>query len=322
MLDIEYLLLLQNLREKAGPGVEKLALFISDIPISLVSIALFAILYWSISKRIGAFVLLSQTIGAWLINVVKLSVCCYRPWVRDPRVQPGEGVLKNATGYSFPSGHSQSVTGEYGALGYSLWKDKKVLSVICWIVVPLVMFTRNFLGVHTPQDVLVGFAIGLLIIFFVDFLLKWEAKGENRDLWILGGTVVLCLATILFILLKKYPMDYDANGALLVDPEKMKKDFFSNMGPLLASVLGWVLEKRFIKFSTEKNILCKILRPVTGLLFLGLVAFGFSFVKPLMHPFVYYTLKYFSLYFVVVFLHPLLFTAVENAIDKKKNPTN
>ncbi len=58
-----------------------------------------------------------------------------------------------------------------------------------------------------------------------------------------------CVLGIIYIQLKPYPMDY-LGGNLIVDPEKMKLDAFGNSGSLLGVVLGRVLEKRFVKFST------------------------------------------------------------------------
>lgn len=50
------------------------------------------------------------------------------------------------------------------------------------MVILLVMFSRNYLGVHTPQDVLTGAAVGLLSAFLLPCLLRWAEKGPNRGL--------------------------------------------------------------------------------------------------------------------------------------------
>ncbi len=317
MFDIEYLLLLQKLRENLGPAAEKIAAFISDLPFGIFTVTLVLATYWSISKKTGTFILLSQATGGLLVNFIKLCACVYRPWIRDSRIHPAGDAFKTATGYSFPSGHSQSSTDLYGAFGFATWKKNKILSVIFWIFVPVIMFTRNFLGVHTPQDVLTGFALGLAVLFLIDFLTKWEGRGKNRDLIILVSGLVFAAAVLLIISLKKYPLDY-VEGKLLVDPALMKKDCFNAAGTFIFTLTGWFIEKRWIKFSTEGSILQKILRVICGLLVIGALALGFSLVKKFLHPYFYYFIKYGVLFFTAIAGYPAIFTAVEKAIAKRK----
>lgn len=82
------------------------------------------------------------------------------------------------TGPGFPSGHMLAAT----ALALTLWFILPVkwrwLSVL-WII--LVAWSRLYLGVHTPADIISGFAIGLLAVCFVRLLPPSIAKPLRLD---------------------------------------------------------------------------------------------------------------------------------------------
>lgn len=332
-MDIQYLLWLQSLREKSGPVVEKIFSVLTDIPFNPLTILLVCVIYWCLDKRMGLFILLSQTLGTFVNNVIKLCVCAYRPWIRDARISPPPKAQAGATGYSFPSGHTQAVMGLYGTLGYALIKKDKEEKqkkwlwaiILCALIILIVAFSRNFLTVHTPQDVLVGLLVGALLVYLTDLILRWEERGSAegsknyRDLIIAGIGTILIIASSVFIMLKSYPLDYNADGSLVVDPAKMKNDFFSGAGSFLAILWGWVIEKRFVKFKTEGSVPVRILRAVIGSVCIGLIFAGTSAVlKPLIPSlYVYYTIKYFLLYFVVIAAYPAAFGAVQRKRNSK-----
>lgn len=64
--------------------------------------------------------------------------------------------------------------------------------------------------------------------------------------------VVLSLAAVLWFLAKDYPLDYQ-NGVLLVDPELMMEDGFMSAGMVLGFFPGWLIERRWLRFSTKRH---------------------------------------------------------------------
>ena len=59
------------------------------------------------------------------------------------------------------------------------------LRVVLGLLVLLVAFSRNYLGVHTPQDVLVGIAPGTFVscylqMFYVSFIFPWMIKHFEK----------------------------------------------------------------------------------------------------------------------------------------------
>ena len=210
-----------------------------------------AFFYWIIAQHFGIF-LYWNLFGGILVNqFIKITACIYRPWILDSRIHPVASAMKKATGYSFPSGHTAIATGTYGALALSFWKNKIIRYLLITFIL-LIGFSRNYLGVHTPQDVLISLILGALILFGTFKVLKWVENGKNRDLIVFGVVLGLGALLLVYTQLKYYPVDY-LNGVILVDPEKMRFESFPKAGFVIGAFLGWLLERRFIKFEAPKG---------------------------------------------------------------------
>ena len=247
-MDITYLLWLQGVRESLPLVVEQIFTIVSAIAISKALVIIPCLLYWCFDKRAGQFVLFTFTLGALLNQLIKNTVCCYRPWIRDAAVHPAQEALKEATGYSFPSGHTQSSVDLFGSVGWWYRDRSKVLLALCTAFVLAVGFSRNFLGVHTPQDVLVAILKGVLVIALVQRLLPWIDKVDGRDARVLVAALVATVGYIVYVMVRPYPLDYDATGALLVDPVDMQVDCFKAAGAFVGATVGWYLERKFLSF--------------------------------------------------------------------------
>ena len=77
-------------------------------------------------------------------------------------------------------------------------KDKrKWLSILCVVLILLTGFSRNFLGVHTPQDVIVGMTESILIIWIVGLVQKKiEGNEKLTDILTLAGIIAVILALV------------------------------------------------------------------------------------------------------------------------------
>ena len=257
-MDIEYLLFLQNWREGINNALTPFLMGVSDITDKWL-ILLPIIIYWCINKRSGLFLFTSYTISRLLNGVVKLTACVYRPWVRDPRIIPARNAIATAGGYSFPSGHTMVVTPVSGGIGVLTWKKNKFISILFILFVFLTMFSRNYLGVHTPQDVVVGFLLGIFVLYVTSKIFDYIDKNpEKENLFIIAG-LIICIISFFYINMKSYPMDYDANGKLLVNPPDMIRSTYNDLGAFIGFLIGHCIEKRFINFS------------VTGLKFKGII---------------------------------------------------
>lgn len=270
-MDIEFLLVLQAFRDGIGSifvdFMSKMT-FWGEMTTTLVVIAA---IYWCLNKDLGTYLLMGFG-GNRLVNgLLKVTACVYRPWIRDPRILPEQKAFASATGYSFPSGHSMNGATLFG--GIAVRKElPKVLRIVGALVMVLIAFSRNFLGVHTPQDVLVGMGAGVLMMWLTSKLLQWIAQHPDKDVVVAGIGIALAIGVGLFAALKSYPADYDADGQLLVDGAKMANDTFKGVGWAIAFCVGWVLERRSVRFSTDVPMATRATRLAVGLLSYYVVA--------------------------------------------------
>lgn len=264
-MDIDILLALQNFRNGVGGVLADFMAkmtFLGEINSALV---IMAVVYWCVHKEFGSYLMMGWS-GNRLVNgVLKVTACAYRPWIRDARIVPFGNATTTATGYSFPSGHTTNAATVFGGIAL----DKKIPKLMRWlsgITLVLVGLSRCFLGVHTPQDVVVGGLAGLLVMWVTYRLMQWVAEDSSKDLIVAGIGLALAVAVALYAGLKLYPADYDETGKLLVDGTKMASDTFKGASYCAGFLVGWILERRFVGFSTDIEMPTRLTRLIAGVL--------------------------------------------------------
>ncbi len=245
-MDIEYLLFLQDFRNGIQDSLTPLMQFVSDFAVDyLFLIPVF--LYWVVSKKKGLYTLASYYLCCGVNAAVKLTACVYRPWIRDARVLPAGDAIKTATGYSFPSGHTVSAGPLYGGLAVNAWSKSKIVAFVCGFLALLTGFSRNYLGVHTPQDVAVGIfesVLWLIVMFKIFQYLEAHPEKENGFLL---ACFLLGVGLLVYISVKPYPMDY-VDGKLLVDPGKMMVDGYGDIAYIIVFPIARFIERKWIRF--------------------------------------------------------------------------
>ena len=310
-MDIEILLVLQAFRE--GPG-SVLTEFLTKMTwwgdVGTV-IVIIAVIYWCVNKNIGTYLLMGLCANRVVNGLLKVSACAYRPWIRDPRIVPELSAQVLATGYSFPSGHTMNAASLFG--GIAIRREfSRLLRALMWVLLFLVAFSRNFLGVHTPQDILVGAAAGVGVMFLTMKLLAWLEENPEKDLLVAVIGIAISVAVATFAALKSYPTDYNEAGELIVDGAKMALDTFKGVGCFSAFLVGWVLERRFVDFSTDITLEGRVTRFVAGLMGYYVIACVFCpLIRTGLAGPAGITLSSFLQVFYVVFLFPLIFSLVE-----------
>lgn len=118
-------------------------------------------------------------LGGFVINyVMKLS---FR------RLRPPNPLIDRLENFSFPSGHATSAFIFYGLLTYLVWKTniskvyKFILSVIFITFSILIGFSRVYLRVHYPSDVLAGFCIGFSWLILTTWLFEFLKKRSQKS---------------------------------------------------------------------------------------------------------------------------------------------
>lgn len=313
-MDLQYPLLLQKFREATGGVLNDFFLQISDLSYGIFIWMLACILFWAVDKKTGAFLFLNIAVNRFLMQLLKLTFCVYRPWIRSADIVP----VETASGYSFPSGHSVTSASNYGTILARYGKKHKPLGAFMIVMLLLTMFSRNYIGVHTPQDVAVGATLGLVMVFLGIRAWEWIDEKPGRERIIPLAGVALTALFLLYINLKSYPLDYDASGKLLVDPAKMMKDGYKDAGRILGVSLGWYLERRYVRFSMDVPVLTKVTRcgvgaliimlyemavmpAVTGAVSAGWIGFVLTFVELM----------------VLMAVYPLCFSRLEARFGRK-----
>ena len=310
-MDIEYLLFLQRFRESINdsltPFMEGISLFAVTY---LIMIPVFV--YWVVSKRKGLYTLVSYYLCCGFNAIVKLTVCAYRPWIRDARVHPAGDAITTATGYSFPSGHTVTAGPIYGGLAVVSWSWKKFVSVILGIFLLLTAFSRNYLGVHTPQDVFVGICESVFWLIIVAKIFTYlDEHPEKENLLLLICFIVGWLG-IAYITFKPYPMDY-VDGKLLVDPQKMMNDGYGDICLLIAFPVARYIEKRWIGFQAPGLKGAGLAAGIVGLIPLFLMI---KFMRPALDGVLGTHWGHFANTFIIVLYCIALWPLVIKAVSK------
>lgn len=310
---MEYLLWLQNIRNDM---LNTVLMAVTDFITSPVMYLAMAILYWCFNKKVAYYIAMNISVGSMVNQALKNTFCVYRPWIKNPDIKPVPEALESATGYSFPSGHTQIASSEF--LSVAVWQRKRKWIVgVCVFITLLVMFTRNYLGVHTLQDVLASLAVSVIVLFITKKILEWTEGGKNRDLIVFGIGMAVCTAFLAYTTLKPYPKTYIPNGSLLVDPKEMITDCYAAAGCVYGFLIGWICERRFVDFKTDVSSKTKLVRAIVGSVILLIIATVVRDALTSVHMW-WGELAFFVIAFVyILYLFPALFSWVER---KKISP--
>mgnify|MGYP000128093285 CR=1 FL=1 len=292
-MGIDYLLFLQNIRESM-PALASIMNAVTHLGGSTISVVLIAVIYWCISKRTGVRIGMALSIG----NITNL----------DSRIVPDPGAIEGATGYSFPSGHSQNAMSIYGTIAADV--NKRIWKILIFLVAFIVAFSRNFLGVHTPRDVVAGLAVGFVGVVASGILLDWLEAGENRDLLWAGVMIAITVAFLAYTSLKPYEAVYDGSE-LLVDPEEMIADCYKVAGVIFGICIGWPCERRWVRFTTEVSARTKIFRGIAGVVLVAAANFACKSIGAGIGIWAAGFIESFVPVIIVILIWPMIFTLIE-----------
>ena len=260
---MEFLKWLQGLRTPFMDGVFSTVTHLGEETIFIVLAILF---FWCISKREGIFLLATGLIGTVLNQFMKLLYRIPRPWVLDETFEIVESARAEATGYSFPSGHSQMAGGLFG--GIARW-HKGWVRAIGIILALLVAFSRLYLGVHTPLDVGVGLLMGVVLVLVLYPLMNKVTANERLMRILLAVMVAIAVGNLAFVTLYPFPADVDAENLA-----HGMKQAYTTLGCLIGLLVAFEIDRRFINFDTKAVWWVQIIKAVLGLILLLAIKAG------------------------------------------------
>lgn len=252
---VSFLYLLETIRTGF---LDSLMLFITAFGEEAMFIVIGMLFFWCVDKYEGYYILLIGFMGTVVNQFLKILCRIERPWVRDPEFQPVGGSKEAATGYSFPSGHTQSSVGSFGAV--ARWSKNRAVQTVCLVLCVLVPFSRMYLGVHTPADVLSSVGIALVLVFAL-YPLVTKAKDNRRVMWgIIGFSVLISAALLLYVTFFKFPADIDTdnyNSAL--------KNAYTLVGCVAGFAAVYYIDEYHIRFETAAVWWVQIIKLVVGI---------------------------------------------------------
>lgn len=290
------LYLLEQLRI---PVLNEFMLAITYLGDEIAFLVVALILMWCADKRTGYYVLSVGFLGTIANQFMKLWFRIPRPWVLDPEFTILEQAREGASGYSFPSGHTQSSVGTFGAIAYTT-KNRwiRILSLLTVILVP---FSRMYLGVHTPLDVGVAIVMALILIFG----LRPIILGKNKQAFPIFLAVMTAVSVAFLAFVELYPFPAD------IDPHNMEsglKNAYTLLGSILGMCLVYVVDVKWLHFETKAVWWAQLLKVAIGL---GIVLMVKSGLKALLdHAFgelIGRSVRYFLIVIVAGIVWPLSF---------------
>lgn len=313
-MDMQLLLWLQTLR---GGFLDSVLLSVTDFVVSPVMYVFVAVLYWCFHKRAALYLAMNLSSGMLVNQLLKNTFCIYRPWIRNSGIVPHEVAKLGATGYSFPSGHTQLAATEF--LSLAVWQKKRKWFVgVCVFLTLLVMFTRMYLGVHTLYDVLASLVVAVCVISVNAKLLSWVEADSKREVFALIAGLLFVVVALTYMALKPYPMDYSASGTLLVEPADMITDCYAAAGCFAGFLIGFFLERRFIQFETNVSVKARFGRSIFGAVVLYLCATYVRDILTDIHMFWGEFVFFFFAFVFILYLYPLIFTTIERMLLRKR----
>lgn len=235
---LDILMYLQSIRNELLTGIFTFFTICTEVPVITV---LTAMLYWCINKKAGQRILFALA-GSLNINVAVKNI------VKMPRPIGTKGLIslriQTATGYSFPSGHTQTAT--------TFWTSMITQFKNIWIyIIGILMIlgagiSRLYLAVHWPMDVIVGWILG--IILSILFIKLFDYIDNSKNYYIL--VIIMLIFGV---------CTYFVGG----------EDFYKLFGLYSGFALGYMVEDTYISFSTEnkqrKNIFSKSTSKIEGI---------------------------------------------------------
>lgn len=315
---IQYLLILQDFRNITNGFFNNFFMQVTMLGENLILLTLIAIIYWFINKKAGIFLIFNLAISVIINLFIKLSACINRPWIIDSRVCPLEEALPQADGYSFPSGHTARAMGVWGAIAYWWWNNR-ILRYFAITIALLIGFSRNYIGVHTPQDVLISIVLGIAIIIGLAKLLKWIEENNQRDILVFLIAVLLGIAIYIFLNIKcaNQMLTYDPSLDT-INPLKMKHSEYGKLGFYFGVLTGWIIERKLLNTNLVKlDIKKKIIFGILGILILLTIPIIMQFICSSILPqqILSALIKFIEAVYIIV-LYPIILKYLANHQDK------
>ena len=174
-LDVGFLLFLQD--SVRNPILNSIMIFITSLGNGgMLWIAATVLLMIPKKTRKVGLMSAIALLGSLIINnnLIKNLVQRPRPFRTFPELQI---IIPTPSEFSFPSGHTSS---SFAAAAVFYRHLPKKLGVPSVVLAGLIGFSRLYVGVHYPTDVLAGVIMGILLSYMAEFLVDFIGKKLKK----------------------------------------------------------------------------------------------------------------------------------------------
>lgn len=260
------------------------------------------VVFWCVSKWEGYYLMTIAFCGTVLNQFLKLICRVPRPWVRDPNFTIVESARAEATGYSFPSGHTQNAVGLFG--GMARWGGRRWVRLGLTALALIIAFSRMYLGVHTPADVGVSLVLAAALVLGLYPLMRRAQEKPRYMGYVLAAMLVVSGAFVVFVETCGFPADMDAENLASGIGNAWKM-----LGAVAGMTLAWLLDRRYIHFETQAVWWVQAIKVAVGMALLLAIKSGLK--APLLallgHEGLAGGVRYFLLVLVAGAVWPLVF---------------
>lgn len=242
---------IQAVQSMGGPALDAIFKAITSMGEEEFFLVLLPMIFWCVDSTVGLRLIVTFLLSTYVNTGLKDIIQHPRPPESLHKVEIG--------GHGLPSGHSQSAVVVWGGMATEF--RKRWLWVIAILAMLLIGFSRIYLGVHFPTDVLGGWAIGAVI------LAVYPSLAARIETWLkrVGLVWQLALAVIVPLVL------------LLLHPVK---DVGSSMSVLMGLGVGAILCRQVAPYSAAGPLGQRAARFVVGLIGVFVLYLGLSAVFP------------------------------------------
>lgn len=271
------------------------------------------VVFWCVSKWEGYYLMTIAFCGTVLNQFLKLICRVPRPWVRDPNFTIVESARAEATGYSFPSGHTQNAIGLFG--GMARWGGRRWVRLGLTALALVIAFSRMYLGVHTPADVGVSLVLAAALVLGLYPLMRRAQEKPRYMGYVLAAMLVVSGAFVVFVEAYGFSADTDAENLASGIGNAWKM-----LGAVAGMTLAWLLDRRYIHFETQAVWWVQVIKVAVGMALLLTIKSGLK--APLLallgHEGLAGGVRYFLLVLVAGAVWPLVFRPMSKWGKEKK----
>lgn len=266
------------------------------------------IIYWCYDKKTAYKFGISYFAGSILLQYLKITFRIPRPWQIDSKFIPVFTAMDDATGYSFPSGHSQ-VAGALYTMIFMKTKKKWFKAILVFLII-IVPISRMYLGVHTLLDVSVGLLIGASLSVLFYYIYDKISATMCQDIIISIITFIVSIGLIIYALY--LIKNVDKSFAVY-------NDCFKMAGGGVAFSIAYPIEKNYIKFNTETTIIKQIIKTALGVGIMLAMRFGLKMILGSSPK--YDLIRYFLIVIFMLIIYPYTFRYLFKPSEKSENKT-